>query len=360
MFDADAWEGWMLADRNRKPSYVELLRRRVDFMSRAGVDWNRFSRGPKQAKLEVRDFLASGAKEGKVHMVRCCQKALNLIAQFLAETNRRFDGLAWPLLKTPPRRLNPYTPEEVRILAGSVAEGFKGRRQAAAVWLLANTGLRKGEVWSFRTPDLDAKRSAVLLREPEKGGEPRWVLLPRAAWLPGNPLGRYLRARARVAADTEALWVTMWGHAMSKAAFGGDMHDLRVSSGVKGNFNRFRHTRGTIFEETGTPLETAQRELGHADPKNTMHYMHGSLARRRAVLARCGVPGFEGEAVPAPPSEEWADLGLPVRISTASGPRPATRPVPDRIGPGPGRKRSLEAAQTVPAGGRIGPATRRE
>lgn len=309
--DWQDWENWLLVDRHRKPSYVATLRRRVEAMTDGGVDWVAFQSGPEAARKAPRAYLAGLASRGRFTMLRACQKALNHVVAYLAERDPAFrDMRKWELAKEPRRRLQPYTPSEVALIAGAAGVGLKGLRQAAMVWLLANCIIRKTELAGLRRADFDPERSTFTLRVALKDGEPGEVLLPRSAWLPG-PLQAYLEARDAIAAPHGALWVRVDGLAMTRHGLAGDMHDLRTRSGVKANFNRFRHTRNTIMQEADVPLQAQQIENRHGDPKSTMWYNHGSLQRRRETLARCRVPGYEDEAMGPTVAETWKGVGLP-------------------------------------------------
>lgn len=311
--DWEDWGNWLLTDRGLKPSYVDVMLRRAGSMTRGGVDWSAFHEGPDAARRAPRAFLADLRRRGAVNMMRSCQKALNLLAAYLAETDPRYRDLdpLWPLVSAPKRRLDPYEPEEVARIAGAARATFKGLRQAAMVWLLCNCIIRKTELWSLQRTDLDPARGGFVLQTALKDGLPGFVILPLAAWRPGNPFHAYLQARDALAGPRGALWVTETGRPISSQGLAGDMHDLRLRSGVKANFNRFRHTRNTIFEENNVPLQVAQRENRHGDPKSTMWYAHGSIQRRRETLVRCRVPGFEDEPLGPAISEKWARLGLP-------------------------------------------------
>lgn len=291
---------WMAADRGLSATYAERTRRAFQAMTRAGVDWEQFHAG--QPKEAVRPFLAAGKRRGQVHMVRACQKALNLYAAFLGL--RDPDGpkgrLVWELERQPRRRLEPYTPAELVRMTEALPQGVKGLRWGAMLFLFAHTGLRKGEVWGMRAEDFSRDRRAVFIRRPEKGGGRRWVLLPDSAWDAGSRLQAYLAWRLAMCGPTGPLWVCRDGTPMSEDGFAGAMFEFRKQSGVPANFNRFRHTSGTVCEELGVPAEVKLRDWDHGDPRSTLHYWHGSLEARRAVMARCNVPGYRAVATGPP------------------------------------------------------------
>lgn len=280
---------WMEADRGLSSTYAERTRRAFQAMTRAGVDWEQFHAG--QPRLAVRGYLAALKRRGQVHMMRSCQKALNLYAAFL--DLRDEDGrLHWDLERQPRRRLEPYTPDELVRMREAIPGGLKGLRWGAMLFLFAHTGLRKGEVWGMRAEDFSPERSAVFIRRPEKGGGRRWVLLPDTAWDQLGRLALYMAARDQLCGPTGPLWVRNDGLPMSEDGFAGCLFEFRQRSGVAVNFNRFRHTAGTVAEELGLPAEVKLRDWDHGDPRSTLHYWHGSLEARRAVMARVGMPGY--------------------------------------------------------------------
>ena len=46
----------------------------------------------------------------------------------------------------------------------------------------------------------------------------------------------------------------------------------------------FRHTHATLGEQIGMALSDRQAQMGHGDPRMTMHYTHSDLDRRRAAV----------------------------------------------------------------------------
>jgi integrase len=46
----------------------------------------------------------------------------------------------------------------------------------------------------------------------------------------------------------------------------------------------FRHTHATLGEQIGMALSDRQAQMGHSDPRMTMHYTHSDLNRRRVAV----------------------------------------------------------------------------
>jgi integrase len=280
---------WALTDGGLSPSYVGTLWRSLRHMEGAGVRFDRFTSGA-AAVEEARPFLAAVARRGKRHALVNYQKGLIHYAAYLGLEDEKGIPLKWELAKVPRRRLDPYTAAEVAAIVAALRPGYKGLRQGAVAFLLAHTGLRKAEVHSFWDTDLNQDRGAVLLRHALKDGQPRWVNLPDTAWDPDSRLQRYLATRAGLSPGP--LWLTEAGAPLTLAGFASDLFELRKRSGVKLNFNRWRHTRGTVGLVLNVPEDVQQAEWGHGDGKSTAHYRHGDQGQRREVLAACGVPGY--------------------------------------------------------------------
>lgn len=279
---------WALTDGGLSPSYAKTLWRSLRCMEKAGVRFEAFTTGPNAVRA-ARGFLAGVARSGHRHALVNYQKALIHYARMLGLVDEKGNPQKWELAKVPRRRLDPYTGPEVAAILGAVKPGFKGLRQSAMIYLLAHTGLRKGEVYSLSVEDFDQARGAVLLRHALKDGTPRWVNLPDTAWLPDSRLQRYLAARPGVPG---CLWVSCYGKPLTLAGYNQDYYELRARSGVPANFNRWRHTRGTVGLVLNVPEDVQQAEWGHGDGKSTAHYRHGDQGQRREVLAACGVPGY--------------------------------------------------------------------
>jgi|SRR5690349_2164697 len=283
---------WLKVERDLAPQYVSTLRRCGQALDRAGVDFSTFTTG-ERARLAVRPYLARKKDLGQLNAMKLAQKLLNHYAAYHGLRDRDGQPTHWDLARVPRRRLDPYTAAEVQAILASIQSGFKGLRKGAMLYLLAHTGLRKGEVWSLCVEDFDQDRGAVLLRQPRKRGEPRWVNLPDTAWEPTSRLYRYLVARAKVAGDTGLLWTTAKGWDLTLGGFSSDLYEIRSRSGVPLNFNRWRHSRGTVAHALGVGTRVQQEEWGHGDERSTGHYMHSSQSSRRQLLAEAGLPGYK-------------------------------------------------------------------
>lgn len=172
------------------------------------------------------------------------------------------------------------TPEEVdALLAAAEADtGPTAARNRAAIALLADLGLRVGELVSLDLADLGAERGHRSVRFVGKGGKPR-----RRALTPGtaHALDAYLSARAAaqgvpVAQLSGPLLVTTTGARLDRHSVFRLVRRLARTAGIaaaaKLSPHSLRHAFATTARAEGVPLEDVQDAMGHADPRTTRRY----------------------------------------------------------------------------------------
>ncbi|MFI9638502.1 tyrosine-type recombinase/integrase [Micromonospora sp. NPDC051925] len=172
------------------------------------------------------------------------------------------------------------TPQEVDdLLAAADADtGPTAARNRAAVALLADLGLRVGELVSLDLTDLGAERGHRSVRFVGKGGKPR-----RRALTPGTAyaVDAYLADRAAAAgvsvdALTGPLLATTTGGRLDRHSVFRLVRRLAATAGIaaaaKLSPHSLRHAFATTAREEGVPLEDVQDAMGHADPRTTRRY----------------------------------------------------------------------------------------
>ncbi|MGK5440620.1 tyrosine-type recombinase/integrase [Micromonospora sp. URMC 105] len=172
------------------------------------------------------------------------------------------------------------TPEEVdALLAAADADtGPTAARNRAAIALLADLGLRVGELVSLNLDDLGAERGHRSVRFVGKGGKPR-----RRALTPGTAyaVDAYLAARAAaqgVAVEqlTGPLLATATGGRLDRHSVFRLVRRLAQVAGIpaaaKLSPHSLRHAFATTARAEGVPLEDVQDAMGHADPRTTRRY----------------------------------------------------------------------------------------
>ncbi|WP_433527882.1 tyrosine-type recombinase/integrase [Micromonospora sp. CA-263727] len=172
------------------------------------------------------------------------------------------------------------TPDEVdALLAAAEADtGAVAARNRAAIALLADLGLRVGELVSLDVDDLGAERGHRSVRFVGKGGKPR-----RRALTPGTAyaVDAYLAERAAgqgvaVPQLTGALLVTTSGARLDRHSVFRLVRRLARSAGIPAwarlSPHSLRHAFATTARAEGVPLEDVQDAMGHADPRTTRRY----------------------------------------------------------------------------------------
>ncbi|TWH70265.1 site-specific recombinase XerD [Micromonospora olivasterospora] len=172
------------------------------------------------------------------------------------------------------------TPQEVdALLAAAEADtGPTAVRNRAAIALLADLGLRVGELVSLDVTDLGSERGHRSVRFVGKGGKHRRrALTPSTAYA----IDAYLAARAaarNVAPHelTGPLLVTSTGARLDRHSVFRLVRRLARDAGIpswaKLSPHSLRHAFATTARAEGVPLEDVQDAMGHADPRTTRRY----------------------------------------------------------------------------------------
>ncbi|MFF0155045.1 tyrosine-type recombinase/integrase [Micromonospora sp. NPDC005203] len=172
------------------------------------------------------------------------------------------------------------SPEEVdALLAAADADtGPTALRNRAAIALLADLGLRVGELISLDLTDLGTERGHRSVRFVGKGGKQR-----RRALTPGSgyAVDAYLAQRAAatgvpVPQLTGPLLVTASGARLDRHSVFRMVRRLARAAGIpawaKLSPHSLRHAFATTARSEGVPLEDVQDAMGHADPRTTRRY----------------------------------------------------------------------------------------
>ncbi|WFE54148.1 tyrosine-type recombinase/integrase [Micromonospora sp. WMMD1155] len=172
------------------------------------------------------------------------------------------------------------TPEEVdALLAAADADtGVTAARNRAAIALLADLGLRVGELISLDLTDLGAERGHRSVRFVGKGGKLRRRALTPSS---GYAVDAYLAERAAAAGVpvtqlTGPLLVTATGGRLDRHSVFRLVRRLARAAGIpswaKLSPHSLRHAFATTARSEGVPLEDVQDAMGHADPRTTRRY----------------------------------------------------------------------------------------
>lgn len=218
--------------------------------------------GPSAAERFIRVRLASGVSKATVNRGLSCLTHLLHIAVDLGVID------AHPLPR--PRKLREERPplaiptqEEVeRILE---AAWHQSATFGAVVTILAETGMRRGEVLTLRWDQVDRLKAEITLSRTKTGRSRIVPLSPRALeavlTLPRNPRSPWL-VLGDVAAGTRRLNIT------------GAWKSVTRRVGVRCRIHDLRHYRATQWLRQGVDLRTVQGLLGHTSMATTARYLH--------------------------------------------------------------------------------------
>jgi len=158
------------------------------------------------------------------------------------------------------------------------ATGPAADRTRAAIALLADLGLRVGELVSLNIDDLGTERGHRSIRFTGKGGKPRRrALTPHTA----AAVDTYLQRRAALAAVeisdlSGPLLVTNTGRRLDRHAVFRLVRQVARTAGIASweqlSPHSLRHAFATTARAEGVPLEDVQDAMGHADPRTTRRY----------------------------------------------------------------------------------------
>jgi site-specific recombinase XerD len=223
-------------------------------------------------------------------MVEMC--ALRFL--YLKVLNRPFRRDDLPLPKTPSTLPTVLSRDEVARLI----QAARTLRHRTILMALYSTGMRRAELCHLRTEDIDKERMVIHIRQ-GKGGKDRDVpLSPKLL----EQLRTYYRSL-----KVKTGWVFP---SLQKRHKGEPMTDKTVwhacefaarRAGITKHVHphTLRHSFATHLFDGGADLPVVQTLLGHADPRDTMIYLHLSTRRLRAApnpldtLDRAIEPGGE-------------------------------------------------------------------
>jgi integrase/recombinase XerD len=169
--------------------------------------------------------------------------------------------------KSLPRFLSEqaYRRLEEQVLNQTAAGTRDDRMDRAWFYLLAYGGLRLGELCDLRVEDVDLAGQRLMVRE-GKGRRDRVIPLSQATV---TVLGEYLAVRGE--ARTDHL-LTMGQAAVKPRLVRQRLARYGRAIGLKVWPHRLRHTLATRLVNTGMPIVSIQRLLGHNKLETTMIY----------------------------------------------------------------------------------------
>jgi site-specific recombinase XerD len=243
---------------------------------------------PEITKTTVQAFTAALLDAGaQAATARTRHMALRRFAAWLAE-----DGEldANPLLGVKPPKLDSkvvdaLTDEQLRLLIKACAgKELIDRRDEAIVRLMAESGLRAGEVIAMQVADVDLQHGRAIVRR-GKGGKGRAIPFgPQTA----AALDRYIRARrAHRLGGTGALWLGGNGQTFSYHGLNLALKRRATAAGITGfHLHLLRSTAATRWLRAGGSEQGLMSVAGWSTRSMLDRYTGASASERAAAEAR--------------------------------------------------------------------------
>jgi integrase len=198
-----------------------------------------------------------------------------------------FDGLVLP--KRGLVQVSVFSLDETQRIISSASE-----QHQTFYSILAETGIRGGEICALRIADLDLENAVIHVQQSVWRG-----LIQTVKSRKGNrrfPISAGLVERLRFYLRTwrpNALGLlfatksgTPWDHGLVRKR---KFHPLLTRLGIpKCGFHAFRHGNATLLDQIGAPMAVRLNRLGHAEPQTTMGYTHAVTADERRVADELG------------------------------------------------------------------------
>jgi site-specific recombinase XerD len=250
---------------------------------------------PEITKTNVQAFTADLLDAGaQAATARARHMALRRFAAWLAEEGELDSN---PLLGVKPPKLDQkvvdaLTDEQLRLLVKACSgKELIDRRDEAIVRLMAETGLRAGEVLAMQVADVDLQQGRAVVRR-GKGGKGRAVSGKGRAVPFGiqtaAALDRYIRARrGHRLSGTGALWLGGNGQTFSYHGLNLALKRRAAAAGITGfHLHLMRHTAATRWLRAGGSEGGLMAVAGWSTRSMVDRYTGASAAEGAAAEAR--------------------------------------------------------------------------
>jgi site-specific recombinase XerD len=232
----------------------------------------------------VADLLEAGAEAATA---RARQLGVRRFSAWLAEEGEVDEdpllGLKSPKLDS--KVTDSLTDDELRrLLKACAGKEFRDRRDEAIVRLMAETGMRAGEVTGLLVADVDLVRGLVTVRR-GKGGKGRLAPFgPQTA----RAIDRYLRARrTHRLADTAALWLGDRGKSLEYYGLHSALkYRAEVAGLPKFHPHLLRHTAASRWLAAGGSEGGLMAVAGWSTRDMIDRYTRATASERAAAEAR--------------------------------------------------------------------------
>jgi integrase/recombinase XerD len=176
---------------------------------------------------------------------------------------------------------------EVELLLAAPRGDAAGEvRDRAMLQLLYATGLRVSELVAVRLRDVNLGAGYLLTMG--KGSKERLVPMGEVARLAIEAYLASARAEQNRKGNSEFLFLSRLGGAMTRQAFWNIIKKRAVEAGIRSDISphTLRHSFATHLLENGADLRSVQVMLGHADLSTTQIYTHVTRERLKRIHAQ--------------------------------------------------------------------------
>lgn len=278
---------WQLALRAERKSpatiasYTEGVNAFLRWAERVGT-------APEITKTTVQAFTADLLDAGaEAATARARHMALRRFAAWLADEGEIDEN---PLLNVKPPKLDAKVVDALsddqlrRLIKACEGKRLIDRRDEAIVRLMAETGLRAGELIGMQVGDVDFQAGRAVVRR-GKGGKGRVVPFgPQTA----AALDRYMRARrAHRLSATGAFWLGGGGQTLAYAGLDKALKARAAAAGIERfHLHLMRHTAATRWLRAGGSEGGLMAVAGWSTRSMVDRYTGASAAERAANEAR--------------------------------------------------------------------------
>jgi integrase len=161
-------------------------------------------------------------------------------------------------------------------------------------WLIAETGIRSGEVCGLTLPNLDLNNRVIYIRQSVWRGRIQTVKTKKGfrSFEISSELAQHLEGHLKTWHPNPHQLIfatsngTPWNADMVRKRH---LHPLLRKLGVQQcGFHAFRHFNATQAQREGASLKLVQERLGHVDASTTLNYSHVASEDGRRLAERLG------------------------------------------------------------------------